>query len=198
MRCVPAGATWSRPAACAGSPDVAGPGPLGGTLLGLAFSDRAGAFGLPAARECPETPMRRLQQATARTPTGPPGGNCTASGGLRGGGRRRLTLVARPDLHCCQSLRNPLPSSARACARAVWPAPPQAELGRTVIQVERPTGHANRADFPVRSLWAKTQDRKAAGRRAEAVRQSRLFANCLAMDAPGHWVDEVEKGVCVH
>ena len=37
-------------------PDVAGPSPLGGTLLGLAISHRAGALGtlLPAARTPPQ------------------------------------------------------------------------------------------------------------------------------------------------
>ena len=37
MRCAPAGLRWSRPAACAGSPDVAGPGPWAGRYWALPF-----------------------------------------------------------------------------------------------------------------------------------------------------------------
>ena len=47
-RCVPAGANWSRPAACGGSPDVAGPRALGRTALGRTALGLAGAHGAGA------------------------------------------------------------------------------------------------------------------------------------------------------
>ena len=82
-------------------PDVAGPGPLGGTLLGLALSHRAGALGtLPPAARTPQRPLVLVGD----------------------GGYAVLDL-----LHCCQSLAQPVTLIARLRLDAALyePAPPR-------------------------------------------------------------------------
>ena len=82
-------------------PDVAGPGPLGGTLLGLALSHCAGALGtLPPAARTPQRPLVLVGD----------------------GGYAVLDL-----LHCCQSLAQPVTLIARLRLDAALyePAPPR-------------------------------------------------------------------------